>query len=276
MPEGNELHRWAKMHNEIFGGKKVHVEGPQGRFTDAPLLDGRVLRRVIAVGKHLGYDFGKDRMLHVHMGLYGDFTEGKGALPEVRGALRLRMSTAKDWVELRGPTDCSLYSEEQWQALLARIGPDPLGPDPKGHDAPDAVYAAILKRKTPVGALLMDQTVIGGIGNIYRAEFLFRAGVHPWTPGSATTQKQLQEIWRDAKMLMPEGMVDRRMVTTKPKDRPHARGGALDEECHYVYRRHGRPCFVCGTKILRKEMAGRTVYWCPGCQPEMERPNDCI
>jgi endonuclease-8 len=63
-------------------------------------------------------------------------------------------------------------------------------------------------------------------------------------------------------------MKDRRMVTTRPKDRPHPRGRALDEEVHYVYRRQGKPCWVCGAKIESKPMAGRTVYWCPTCQKD--------
>ena len=94
MPEGNEIHRWAERHYAAFGGKAVRVDGPQGRFTDAAVIDGRKLQRVMAVGKHLGYDFGKDRILHVHLGLQGDFTEGSGPLPAVRGALRLRMWNA--------------------------------------------------------------------------------------------------------------------------------------------------------------------------------------
>src|SRR6201994_2510222 len=137
MPEGNEIHRWAERHFAAFGGRKVRVDGPQGRFTDTAVIDGRKLERVMAVGKHLGYDFGKDRILHVHLGLQGDFTEGTGPLPAVRGALRLRMWNAAKvklpalpgegkrhawyseddgttslapgdvaWVELRGPMDC--------------------------------------------------------------------------------------------------------------------------------------------------------------------------
>src|SRR5580704_8882756 len=91
MPEGNEIHRWAERHTAAFAGKAVRVDGPQGRFTDAALIDGRKLQRVMAVGKHLGYDSGRDRILHVHRGLQGDLAEGSGPLPEVRGALRLRM-----------------------------------------------------------------------------------------------------------------------------------------------------------------------------------------
>src|SRR6202451_4862548 len=95
MPEGNEIHRWAARHEAAFGGRPVRVDGPQGRFTDVEVIDGRKLERVMAVGKHLGYDFGKDRILHVHLGLQGDFTEGSGPLLPVRGALRLRMWNAQ-------------------------------------------------------------------------------------------------------------------------------------------------------------------------------------
>ena len=91
MPEGNEVHRWAERHNAAFAGRKLHVEGPTGRFTDAHRIDNRVLQRVMAVGKHLGYDFGADRILHVHLGRFGDWTEGPMPYPEVKGALRLRM-----------------------------------------------------------------------------------------------------------------------------------------------------------------------------------------
>ena len=91
MPEGNEIHRWAERHTTAFVGKKMHVEAPNGRFRDADALDGRKLERVMAKGKHLGYVFGKDRILHVHLGRYGDWTEGQMPLPEERGALRVRM-----------------------------------------------------------------------------------------------------------------------------------------------------------------------------------------
>jgi endonuclease-8 len=292
MPEGNEIHRWAERHAAAFGGRVVRADGPQGRFTDVDLIDGRKLQRVMAVGKHLGYDFGKDRILHVHLGLQGDFTEGSGPLPAVRGALRLRMwneaaiklpaepgvskrhswyseddgtghITAEKvaWVELRGPMDCTMYSQEMWDRLLARLGPDPLN-----GDGPEKAIARIRKSKKAIGALLMDQTVAAGVGNIYRAELLFRARLNPFTPGSQVAEMALRSIWKDAGVLMKAGMVDRRIVTTKPKDRPHGKGLVLKEETHYVYRRQGRPCFICGTKILTKVIAGRNLFWCPVCQ----------
>jgi endonuclease VIII len=312
VPEGNEIHRWAERHAAAFAGKVVRVDGPQGRFMDSDVIDGRKLRRVMAAGKHLGYDFGEDRILHVHLGLQGDFTEGSGPLPAVKGALRLRMwneaavkrpavagvskrhrwyseddgtdNIAPEkvaWVELRGPMDCSIYTQEKWKELLGWLGPDPLN-----NDSPEKAVAKILRSRKPVGALLMDQSVMAGIGNIYRAELLYRARVSPFAEGKDVPEETILAIWADAIPLMKAGMVDRRIVTTLEKDRPsfkemQGRDGmagdvlvdlgkddrtVLKEEAHYVYRRHGKECFVCGTKIRRQEMEGRNLYWCPTCQ----------
>ena len=296
MPEGNEIHRWAERHAVAFAGKTVRVDGPQGRFMDSDVLDGRKLLRVMAVGKHLGYDFGKDRILHVHLGLQGDFTEGSGALPEVRGALRLRMWSAEKvklpavegaskrhgwyseddgtghllpeqvaWVELRGPMDCSVYTQAQWERLLERLGPDPLN-----GDGPEKALERIAKSKKPIAALLMEQEVMAGVGNIFRAELLFRAGLSPFVVGKDVDAKVVRAIWKDAVVLMKAGMVDRRIVTTRAKDRLTKKGGLpLKEEVHYVYRRQGRPCFVCGAKVMKQEnFAGRSLYWCEVCQEE--------
>ena len=264
MPEGHEIHRFAERQARVFAGKKVRVDSPNGGFPDASLLDGRKLLEIKALGKHLGYRFGRDLTVHVHLGQYGDFWEGEQPMPEPKGALRFRMWTKADWLELRGPTDCRIFSDEEWQALEARLGPDPLA---EGTD-PEPAFALIQTKKTPIGVLWMDQSVVSGIGNIYRAELLYRARIHPDRPGREVTTAELKGIWKDAVTLMQAGMDDRRMVTTRPKDRPHPRGAALNEETHYVYRRQGKPCRVCGTEIESKPMAGRTVYWCPLCQKD--------
>jgi endonuclease-8 len=305
MPEGNEIHRWAERHQAAFGGKVVRADGPQGRFKDTDVIDGRKLLRVMAVGKHLGYVFGKDRILHIHLGLQGDFTDGSGPLPEVKGALRLRMWNAAKlklpvapgesrrhawysdddgtgnidaervaWVELRGPMDCSIHTDAKWDKLRERLGPDPLGVDGKGGDDPAKAFAKILKSKKPIGALLMDQSVIAGIGNIYRAELLFRARLSPFVAGKDVSEDTLKAIWKDALPLMRAGMVDRRIVTTRPEDRPSNKGKKRfaqkvdKEEAHYVYRRNGKACFVCGTTVMKREMAARNLFWCPVCQAE--------
>lgn len=118
----------------------------------------------------------------------------------------------------------------------------------------------------------MDQSVISGIGNIYRAELLFRARIHPLTPGNKVSTRELAKLWKDAQALMAAGMVDRRIVTTRPADRPHPTGRARRFETHYVYRRKNLPCFLCQTEVMMKEFVGRKLYWCPGCQPATTPP----
>jgi endonuclease-8 len=305
MPEGNEIHRWAERHTAAFAGRKLNVlPGPGYRFSDAHLVDGKKLKRVLAVGKHLGYEFGDDLILHVHLGRFGDWTEGCGPLPEVKGALRAilqRAGTGRaarsvkgqphnlrcqhddgtqpfpaeevEWCELRGPTDCSVYDRAKWEKLLERLGPDPLGDDPQGHDDPKLFVDAVLGKKSSIAELLMDQTILSGVGNIYRAEVLFRHGVNPFTPGNAVDAKVLRAMWKDLVPLLKAGMVDRRIVCTKRADRPSKKESAQKGEEHYVYRRHGKPCFVCGERILHRDIAGRTLYWCPKDQGTSDAEN---
>jgi endonuclease VIII len=266
MPEGNELHRHAEQHGELFAGRIFTVESPNGRFAGgAALLNRRKLRSVEAYGKHLFYDFGTNRQLHIHLGLYGKFRTGELPFPEPKGALRLRFSSRQHWLELRGPTACEVLTEAKREQLIARIGPDPLREDA------DFIQAAnrMLKSRTAIGALLMDQSVISGIGNIYRAELLFRARLNPFQPGNTIPRKMLTKIWKEARELMRAGMIDRRIVTTRPADRPHPNGKARRGETHYVYRRHRLPCFICGSEVNRQEFVGRRLYWCEHCQPPL-------
>lgn len=263
MPEGNEIHRYGNLQAAMFTGRVVRVDAPNGRFEDgARLLDRRKLKSVEAFGKHLLYDFGTARQLHVHLGLYGKFRHGEMPYPEPKGALRLRISTAKHWLELRGPTACDVLGAEERQKLLARIGPDPLRDDANAELA----IKRMLSSRAPIAALLMDQSVISGLGNIYRAELLYRAKLNPFHAGNALSASVLRKLWKDAKMLMEAGMSDRRIVTTRPADRPHPTGKARRFETHYVYRRKGLPCFVCGDKISMQEFIGRRLFWCSTCQ----------
>jgi endonuclease-8 len=263
VPEGNEIHRHSLRQSEFFAGKVVSVEAPNGRFeAGAKLLHKRRLRSIEAYGKHLFYDFGPNRALHIHLGLYGKFRDGEMPYPDARGALRLRISTKRHWLELRGPTDCTVFNEEQKEALIGRLGPDPLRHDAK----PDLAIRRIRRSRSPIGGLLMDQSVISGLGNIYRAELLYRSRLHPLQSGMSTSEKQLKALWKDAVVLMRAGMVDRRIVTTRRADRPHPTGKARRFETHYVYRRKGLPCFLCGTTIRMEIFIGRKLYWCPTCQ----------
>ncbi|WP_380167573.1 Fpg/Nei family DNA glycosylase [Jannaschia sp. R86511] len=278
MPEGHTVHRHARQLAARFAGAPVALASPQGRFSaGAAALDGQVLRSTEAWGKHLLLRFdappGADRWVHVHLGLFGKWAMGSGEPPEPRGALRLRLvgpGTDTDtgsgsgpvWAELRGPTACELLDDVGRAALLARLGPDPLRPDAD----PGRAAARLSRSRQGVAALLMDQSVVAGVGNVYRAEVLFRAGLAPRTPGSAVTAQQWTAVWDDLVVLMRAGARSGRIITTEREHRERRSGPARREDAHYVYRRHGRPCRLCGTTVEVADLLGRRLYWCPTCQ----------
>ncbi len=116
----------------------------------------------------------------------------------------------------------------------------------------------------------MDQSVISGVGNIYRAEVLFRHRIHPLRPGRSLRHGQLLAIWDDLVELMREGVVTGRIDTVRPEHTPEAMGRPPRADDHggevYVYRRTGQPCLVCGTLVRTAVLAGRNSFWCPQCQ----------
>lgn len=265
MPEGHTIHRYARQHHEVLGGQRFSVDSPQGRFSEgAKRLDGRILEDVHPYGKHLWYEFEGGLLLHVHLGLYGKFRTGEGEPPELKGALRVRMVGDKNWLELRGPMACEVQSEGERKAVLDRLGPDPLVPDSDGSLA----RVRVGKSRAVVGKLIMDQAIVAGVGNIYRAEVLFRAGVSPNRPGNSLTDEEWDEIWADTRTLMKAGVRAGRIITTRPEDHSAKSGKVARDDAFYVYKRDGRPCRVCGTTVVRAEMAARNVFWCPKCQPE--------
>ena len=260
MPEGHTIHRLAREHTALLLGRPVSMASPQGRFAEgAALLSGRVCGRVEPYGKHLWHHFEGDLSLHVHLGLYGGWLTGTGAPPEPKGALRLRMVAGDTWLDLRGPTACEVHTPADRQRVLERLGPDPLRKDAD----PDRAWQRIRRSKAPIGQLLMDQAVLAGIGNVYRAEVLFRAGLSPFTPGQAVPPETWAALWADTRLLMRAGVRAGRIVTTLPADRDRRSGPARREDAHYVYRRAGLPCRRCGSEVLTQVMAGRNLFWCP-------------
>jgi formamidopyrimidine-DNA glycosylase len=269
VPEGHTIHRLARDHSALLAGRPVGATSPQGRFADgAAVLDGRVLRRIQPHGKHLFYRFAGGVDLHVHLGLYGKWTVGAGVPPEPRGALRLRLTTEEAWLDLRGPIACEVLSPPERDAILARLGPDPLRAD---ADA-DRAWAKVTASRIAIGQLLMDQRVLAGVGNVYRAEVLYRAGLSPFAPGSSVARTAWDALWADLRRLMRAGVRAGRIVTTEREDRDRRSGRARQEDAYYVYRRHGLPCRRCGTEVRTESMSTRNLYWCPLCQAPSGAP----
>jgi endonuclease-8 len=265
VPEGHTLHRLARRHQQLFGGAVVRAGSPQGRFADgAALLDGHVLRRAEAYGKHLFHHYEHGPLLHVHLGLYGKFLDGAGEPPAPIGAVRLRLTGNGHWADLRGATVCEVITPSERRAVLARLGPDPLRRTANDTTA----FARISRSRTGIGALLMDQTVIAGVGNVYRAELLYRHRISPFRPGVQVAEPVWREMWTDLRALMAAGVRTGQIVTVRAADRPRKRGPLHRDEAGYVYRRAGLPCRVCGTEVRTQVLAGRNLFWCPTCQTD--------
>ena len=169
MPEGHTLHRLANRQRTLLGGQVVAVTSPQGRFAQgAALVDGTIFHTAEAWGKHLvqryrplaGARRAGERLVHIHLGLYGSFTEQSAPMAPPVGQVRMRIEAADIGVDLRGPTACEIYTPADLDALVARLGPDPLRRDAE----PERAFSAISRSTRPIGALLMDQKVLAGVG----------------------------------------------------------------------------------------------------------------
>jgi formamidopyrimidine-DNA glycosylase len=265
MPEGHTLHRYARAHRRDLVGRVLRVTSPQGRFADgAARLDGRRLKDVEAVGKHLFYRWEGGPILHVHLGLFGKFKTFHGEPPPPTEGTRLAMADGDVTLYLAGPTDCSLIDPDEEDAIRARLGPDPLTAGAAGA----TTFAANLGRRTiPIGAALLDQKVVAGIGNVYRAEVLFLTGIDPATPARDLEEEESAALYRILLTELRRGARAGRIVTVDPAEVGAASRRALRrDERLYVYKRDGLPCRRCGTEILRREMANRLIWACPRCQ----------
>ena len=166
------------------------------------------------------------------------------------------------WTDLRGATACELITAARSRFILDRLGPDPL----RRRSDPARAFARISRSRVAIGALLMDQAVLAGVGNVYRAEVLFRHRLSPFRPGRDVDATLWARMWADLVTLMKAGVKAGRIVTTERADRERGRGPARLADAHYVYRRTGLPCRICGTGVRTEVMAGRNLFWCPDCQ----------
>jgi len=271
VPEGHTLHRLATALDTAFAGRDVRVSSPQGRFdAGAALVDGHTVAGASAHGKHLFVDFDHGPVWHVHLGLIGKFVvvacTDAAALPDPVGAVRARISDEGHLGDLRGPQTCEVLDPDEVAQIVGRLGPDPLREDAD----PDRGWERVHRSRKPVAALLMDQSVLSGIGNVYRAEVLFRNRIDPHRRGTELKRASWRAIWADLEHLMPIGVSRGSIDTLRDEHLPEADGSAPGMVGHggevYVYRRTGMPCRVCGSRIRTEVLEGRNLFWCGRCQ----------
>lgn len=244
MPEGDALHRAAARLQPLVG-ERIEAESPhpRGEATGvARVVDGRVLERVEAVGKHLLLRFEGGVVLRSHLRMNGRWRVGPRGR-ELRG---------RPWLVLRGGE----WEATEWNGpVLAlevrpvrRLGPDLLA---ESTDVEAVAHRVRSRPSALVGEALLDQRVVAGIGNMWLAEALWHARVSPW--------RQVDEV-PDDELVAAVGWARDAMRTSVRGTRPRRR---------MAYRRAGRPCPRCGTPIESRGLgeANRTAYWCPRCQP---------
>ncbi len=264
MPEGHTIHRHARLQRDTFAGGRIRAWSPQGRFAaGAARLDGRVLDDVEALGKHLFYRWDSGETLHVHLGLFGKFKTFKAESPPPTDMTRLALANGRAVVYLSGPTICELITPEDEEELRARIGPDPLADSRGGR----RFAGNLSRRRIPIGAALLDQRIVAGVGNVYRAEVLFKSGIDPHRPADRIDAEEASGLWSTIRTELRRGEEAGRIVTVRPIDVGVRRRVDIPrEERLYVYKRDGQPCRRCGDIVRSEEMANRLIWWCPTCQ----------
>lgn len=266
MPEGHVTHRLARALTEEFGGVTVAVSSPQGRFADAAAqLDRTVLRGADSVGKNLLIDFPAGTVW-IHLGLIGKLRFTRDFPPPNPGTLRLRIDDGRLAADLRGPQWCRLVTPDERARVVAASGPDPI----RGDADPERAWRVLHRSRKPLAAVLMDQRAFAGVGNIFRAEVLFRHRIDPFLPAADLPRDVFDAVWADLVGLMRAAVAVGRIDTVLAEHTPDAMGRQPRVDPHggevYVYRRAGQPCLVCGLPVLAGGLAGRNLYWCGVCQ----------
>ncbi len=258
MPEGHTIHRAARDHRRAFAGQKLSVSSPQGRFCDgASLLNAQFCETVEAFGKHLVYRFQNKLALHIHLGLFGRIRKQPLPLKDPKGAVRVRMACKTHFIDINGPTICEVLGQSEIDALIDRLGPDVLRPDAN----PEISFQKIQQSRLPIGRLIMDQSIIAGIGNIYRTEILWRQAIHPEIPGKAISRQAFDRIWDDAAYLLAIGVKKNAIVTVDDQITSKKRSG----EKYNIFGKVS--CPKCDGDLRRLEINKRRAFVCDACQP---------
>ncbi|HSD24060.1 MAG TPA: DNA-formamidopyrimidine glycosylase family protein [Solirubrobacterales bacterium] len=254
MAEGDSILRIARRMDAALAGKAVSARTPGRRRPEglaASSIDGLVLERVVSRGKHLLLHFEDDLTLHSHLGMHGGWhVYGPGQ--------RWRRSPSQAWIALAADDAEAVNFGGSFMRIgrrkrllrdprLVRLGPDIL--------APDFIAAAVIERMrrsdpgAELGEALLDQSLVAGIGNIFKSEGSFEAGIDPNARLESLTDDEIAEVLDATRDLMLEAVESGR----QPRR---------------VYRRAGEPCPRCGTRIESRAQGddARTTYWCPGCQ----------
>jgi endonuclease VIII len=256
MPEGDTIYAAAKRIRVALVGKEIasietHERFARDRWPER--LGGRAVRAVESKGKHLFIRFDGDLTLHSHLrmnGWWGVYPRGRRWGKSPRRAWLVIRTADHDVVQFGGPVlELMTDSRSRIDARIARLGPDIMS-----DEFDEQRFLQRLREDDPtrgIGEALLDQRNLCGIGNLWKAEACFLAGLDPWRPVSAVSDEMALAAVHAVRPLMLQA----------GQGRGHVRGPL-------VFDRAGRPCRRCGTKIRARGQGddNRTTYWCPQCQ----------
>ena len=265
MVEGHSVHRVAALHRKRLVGKTFTAWSPNKRFSEgANAINGKKFSRIEAVGKNLFAFFGDDSdpvVVHVHFGMAGNWAVYFDETPpEPTSTNRLRLECPGIIADLSAMTvqhgGIDLYTSKR-----SKLGEDPLRDDAN----PDTLWERVKKSNKSIGALIMDQSYFTGPGNIYRAEILFKANLHPDIPGKALEKSEFDVVWHHTVALLKRGFETGSILTVDPDEalslgKPRLR--------RYIY--NSAECPRCHSTIKVWQIANRKCYACPSCQPRQK------
>ena len=261
MPEGDTLFRTAAtLHTALAGKQIVAFESALASVQAAARragLPGAVVAAVEARGKHLLIRFERSGILRTHLGMHGTWhlyrPGSRWRLPSWKARVVLTTDTALAVCFGAPQVEWIAEGHEADNPSLARLGPDLLAADP---DLGEAVRRLRALSGVEIGAALLEQSVMAGVGNVYKSEVLFACRVSPFAVVSGLDEKTLHNLVAASRSLLLRNVQGGIRRTT-------SHGHPL-----WVYRRAGRPCQRCGTPIaaVPQGTPPRRTYWCPSCQ----------
>jgi endonuclease-8 len=254
MPEGDTVYATAHRLTEALGGVtlvRVDLRHPRMSTVD---LSGCVLARVVSVGKHLFLRFDNDVSFHCHLGMDGSWRL-YSRRPPTNHRTRAIVEAPQKFAVGQSLVEMALVSTKDEKKLVGYLGPDLLARDWSDEHLEEAACRLAADPGRELGAALLDQAVMAGIGNVYKAELCFLLGVSPWSPVSAIDPEKAVALAR--KLLVRNALRRARNTTGDPR-----RGREL-----WVYGGERRGCLRCGGRVHVSRQGTRVAYYCPRCQP---------
>ena len=244
-----------KITDVIINNPKVIKEPENQEFVKG--LKNVTIKNVLRKGKLLILDLSSGKSLAIHLKLTGQLIY-PGDVKQARISFKLSDGKFLDFRDQRLLGELRIVSDWQNLKFIKELGPEPF------DISPEQFKEMLKNRKTKIKPLLMDQTFICGIGNLYAAEALFRAKIHPQRPAASLSDKEKEDLFREIKDTLSEAI---KYKGSSVDQYVRLSGQAGDYTQHHrVYDREGKPCLVCKTPIKKISLGGRGTYFCPQCQ----------